>query len=66
MIRPNNEELQRLESDTKIHGIKLILNCKKCNRRWSIWFENESDLLNHLPENWHVCSSCKWGEPNGK
>lgn len=58
MINPNNEELQKIKSHTKIHGLKLSLECGKCGRRWAIWFRGQDDFLNNLPSEWHLCGTC--------
>jgi len=57
MFRPTLEVAEKF--NLRIKGIKLQLNCKKCNRVWSIWFEDENELLNNLPENWYLCSTCR-------
>lgn len=59
MINPNIEELEIIKSQTKIEGIKLILTCGECKRKWSIWFSGLNDLINNLPEDWHICMTCK-------
>ena len=57
-IKANNKELQELNVNTKIYGIKLIMNCNQCGKRWAIWFEGEDDLVNNLPEDFYRCSTC--------
>ena len=57
MLRPTLEVAEKF--NLRIKGIKLQLNCKKCNRIWSIWFSDETEFLNHLPENWYLCSTCR-------
>jgi hypothetical protein len=64
MIRANIEELES-SSRTKIHGLKLTLHCDNCGRKWAIWFRDENDLLNNLPENWYICNTCNKGVNNG-
>lgn len=61
MIRANSKELESIKSTTKINGIKVILTCNKCARRWAYWFTGEEDLAWNLPENWYVCSNCSKG-----
>jgi len=56
--KANKSELKKIGSPTRIHGIKLILNCSRCGRKWSIWFEEQDDLDNNLPEFWYLCASC--------
>ena len=56
-VRPNIYEAAKVNIDIK--GLKLLLTCPKCNRTWSIWFRDEQDLLNNLPDNWHICSHCR-------
>lgn len=58
MFRANVRELESIGSHTKITGIKLQCICEQCGRKWSIWFRDEDDLQNNLPENWHVCGTC--------
>jgi len=58
-IYPSLKELERAKSNTTIHALKLIVNCQKCGRRWSIWFEDQEDLEKNLPKDWYVCSTCR-------
>lgn len=62
-INPSNSELQNINSNTTIYGLKLTLNCK-CGRKWAIWFKDLEDLEQTLPENWHICSACKKNNMN--
>jgi uncharacterized protein YlaI len=57
MNRPIIENAEKY--DLRIKGIKLYLNCKICNRIWAIWFEDEKDLLENLPNDWFYCKTCK-------
>ena len=59
MIYPNEKELENIQSNTTINGLKLILTCSTCGRKWSIWFSGLDDRNNNLPENWHICQNCK-------
>ncbi len=59
MIEPNIKDLDEINSTTQINGLKLMLNCKKCGRRWAYWFSGVDDLQNNLPGNWYICQNCK-------
>ena len=56
--KANKQDLLNIGSKTRIHGIKVILNCTHCGRKWSIWFAEQDELDNNLPEYWHLCASC--------
>jgi len=57
-IQPNNTDLEKAGSKSRVHAIKLMVNCTTCDRRWNIYFEDMDDFLFNLPGNWHVCNFC--------
>jgi hypothetical protein len=54
-----NKYLSEIKSSTKIHAIKIMLNCSQCGRKWAIFLADEEELLNKLPKDWYVCKHCK-------
>ena len=58
MVRANPEELKIMNSKIIINGLKLIVTCSMCGRKWAIWFSGEQDLSSNLPKDWYMCFTC--------
>jgi hypothetical protein len=58
-LRPNPKDLEGVNSNTEIKGLKIVLNCRIHNHVWAIWFRGEEDLHNNLKADWDKCSLCR-------
>lgn len=56
IILPRPSDIEGL--DITINGIKLMVSCNICSRRWSLFFRNQDDFEQNLPHNWYVCGTC--------